>query len=64
MAFLFGRARQRSHTDVVKSTKDLLQRLLKDDPQTQKVERSMCEISTATAKALDRSKKSSHEILR
>lgn len=37
MAFLFGRNRQRSAQDLVRSTKDLLQRLLKEEGPTQKV---------------------------
>ena len=37
MAFLFGRNRQRSAQDLVKSARDLLQRLMRDDAQAAKV---------------------------
>lgn len=37
MAFLFGRNRQRSAQDLVKSSKELLQKLLKEEGQNQKV---------------------------
>ncbi|KAF2174160.1 hypothetical protein M409DRAFT_16428 [Zasmidium cellare ATCC 36951] len=41
MAFLFGRNRQRSASDLAKQTKDLLQRLTKDDGQAAKVEEDL-----------------------
>ncbi|TKA23164.1 hypothetical protein B0A50_07194 [Salinomyces thailandicus] len=41
MAFLFGRNRQRSAQDLVRSTKDLLQRLLKEEGPTQKLEEDL-----------------------
>lgn len=37
MAFLFGRNRQRSALDMVKTVKDLLQKLPREDGQTAKV---------------------------
>ena len=37
MAFLFGRNKQRSAQDLVRSVKDLLQKLVKEDGQVQKV---------------------------
>lgn len=37
MAFLFGRNRQRSAQDLVRATKDLLQKLVKEDVQLAKV---------------------------
>lgn len=40
MAFLFGRNKQRSAQDLVKSTKELLQRLVKEDGQNFKVRSS------------------------
>ncbi|KAK4947143.1 Hym1p [Elasticomyces elasticus] len=41
MAFLFGRNRQRSAQDIVRSTKDLLQRLVKEDVASPKIEEEL-----------------------
>ncbi|KAK5697644.1 Hym1p [Elasticomyces elasticus] len=41
MAFLFGRNRQRSAQDIVRSTKDLLQRLVKEDAASPKIEEEL-----------------------
>ncbi|EME81032.1 uncharacterized protein MYCFIDRAFT_204160 [Pseudocercospora fijiensis CIRAD86] len=41
MAFLFGRSRQRSALDMVKTVKDLLQKLPREDGQTSKIEEEL-----------------------
>jgi len=52
MAFLFGRSRQRSASDLVKSTKELLLRLNKDDGQNQKNEEELARTLALTKTTL------------
>ncbi|RMY66919.1 hypothetical protein D0864_11718, partial [Hortaea werneckii] len=46
MAFLFGRNRQRSAQDLVRSTKDLLQKLMKEDGSSPKLEEDLARALT------------------
>ncbi|RMY98195.1 hypothetical protein D0864_04474 [Hortaea werneckii] len=46
MAFLFGRNRQRSAQDLVRSTKDLLQKLMKEDGSSPKLEEDVARALT------------------
>ncbi|RMZ23379.1 hypothetical protein D0859_12578 [Hortaea werneckii] len=46
MAFLFGRNRQRSAQDLVRSTKDLLQKLMRDDASSPKLEEDLARALT------------------
>ncbi|KAK3709958.1 Hym1p [Vermiconidia calcicola] len=52
MAFLFGRNRPRSASDLVRSTKELLQRLIKEDGQNPKTEEELARTLSATKTTL------------
>ena len=53
MAFLFGRNRQRSAQDLVKSTKEVLQRLVKEDSQNQKASLSTVHLMVVETRCAD-----------